>query len=371
MLRREVAAVLAFSALSLANAMPQDGDKQDSSRLPLFQFTNDGVRFNFGGYHAQAGLGGLLSGSRTGGGLHASAGTPWGANAAAGLGGSLGGDDATAGGGLYARAGLGNGRHEAGAGLGGLLDGSGRSLSPLRGGLYAGATTGNRGIGIMAGRPLTGPSASGGNNEGSNQQSGQGSDAGKSGGGRSNIQVISRSGKKQDKEVTSVEDVASKDLPAGKEIREVHSSQSAPLASSEVSGGLSANAAPEVPSLQSIGKVKLFGDTIEPAPLVPPLPNEADDAYGYRRVRIFRPKKRFWSPRKQVIIDYVPPVEAEEVVKSNIQKRQTNTRVDIVPGPGNRVPIRVPNGDGFFDDIFKIPISTLGAVNEFLNNNAG
>lgn len=43
---------------------------------------------NFGGYHAEAGLGGLLRG--TGGGLHASAGTPWGAHAGAGLGGQLG-----------------------------------------------------------------------------------------------------------------------------------------------------------------------------------------------------------------------------------------------------------------------------------------
>lgn len=43
---------------------------------------------NFGGYHAEAGLGGLLRG--TGGGLYASAGTPWGAHAGAGLGGQLG-----------------------------------------------------------------------------------------------------------------------------------------------------------------------------------------------------------------------------------------------------------------------------------------
>lgn len=68
-----------------------------SPQLPLIQFTNGGIRFNFAGYHAQAGLGGLLGGSKAGGGLHASAGTPWGANAAAGLGGLLGGDNANAG----------------------------------------------------------------------------------------------------------------------------------------------------------------------------------------------------------------------------------------------------------------------------------
>lgn len=45
---------------------------------------------NFLGYHAEAGLGG--SGPGLFGGLHASAGTPWGQNAAAGLGGSADGN---------------------------------------------------------------------------------------------------------------------------------------------------------------------------------------------------------------------------------------------------------------------------------------
>ncbi|CAL7936917.1 unnamed protein product [Xylocopa violacea] len=374
MLRRDVAAVLAFCALALVNGMPQGGDKQDSSRLPLFQFTNDGIRFNFGGYHAQAGLGGLLSGSRTGGGLHASAGTPWGAHAAAGLGGSLGGDDTTAGGGLYARAGLGNGRHEVGAGLGGLLDGSGRSLSPVSGGLFAGATTGTRGIGVVAGTPVSGPSGSDGKSEGSNEQSGGGSEGGKSG-GRSSIQIITHSDKKpqKTKEATSAEVLEPENPPAVKEIREVQYSESAPSARSEASSASLANAVPQVPLLQSVGKLKIFGDAIEPAPPVPPLSNEANDGSDnqFRRVRIIRPRKRFWAPRKQVIIDYGPPVEGQEVAKSDIQKRQATSRVDNASAPGNYVPIRIPNSDGFFDDIFKIPMSTLGAVNQFLNNNTG
>lgn len=95
---------------------------------------------NFAGYHAEAGLGGLLGGSDAKGGLFASAGTPWGPSASAGLGGGLGGADGTATGGLHARAGLGNGGPEAAAGLGGNLDGSGRSGSRARGGLYAGAS---------------------------------------------------------------------------------------------------------------------------------------------------------------------------------------------------------------------------------------
>lgn len=56
------------------------------------QFKNGGVRVNFAGYHAEAGLAGLLGGSGTRGGLYAGAGTPFGAHASADLGGALGGD---------------------------------------------------------------------------------------------------------------------------------------------------------------------------------------------------------------------------------------------------------------------------------------
>lgn len=66
------------------------------TQLPLIQFTNGGIRLNFAGYHAEAGLGGLLRGG-PGGGLHASAGTPWGAHAGAGLGGQVNGNDGSLG----------------------------------------------------------------------------------------------------------------------------------------------------------------------------------------------------------------------------------------------------------------------------------
>ncbi|XP_032590143.1 uncharacterized protein LOC6561298 [Drosophila grimshawi] len=49
---------------------------------------------NFAGYHADAGLGGLLTGDAAHGGLSASAGTPWGARSAAGLRGGLNGSPA-------------------------------------------------------------------------------------------------------------------------------------------------------------------------------------------------------------------------------------------------------------------------------------
>lgn len=48
------------------------------------------IGVNFGGYHAEAGLGGLLTGNAAHGGLIASAGTPSGQSAVAGLGGNSG-----------------------------------------------------------------------------------------------------------------------------------------------------------------------------------------------------------------------------------------------------------------------------------------
>ncbi|XP_014601646.1 PREDICTED: uncharacterized protein LOC106785562 [Polistes canadensis] len=125
--------------------------QESSGGLPFLQFTNDGVRVNFAGYHAEAGLGGLLGNSKTGGGLHASAGTPFGPQASAGLGGLLSGDNANTGGGLFAQAGLGNNRPSARAGLGGILDGSGKSNHAAAGGLFAGADLGNNQPGAQAG----------------------------------------------------------------------------------------------------------------------------------------------------------------------------------------------------------------------------
>ncbi|KAL7305010.1 hypothetical protein TKK_0002799 [Trichogramma kaykai] len=96
---------------------PQEGD---DGPLPFIQFTKGGIRVNFGGYHAQAGLGGLLTGRAADGGLHASAGIENGPSASAGLGGSLENGPQ---GGLHARAGLGGSGPAAEAGLSGSLAG--------------------------------------------------------------------------------------------------------------------------------------------------------------------------------------------------------------------------------------------------------
>lgn len=69
--------------LHLATAAPQ-----------LLTYRDGKFGVNFGGYHAEAGLGGLLTGNAAHGGLSASAGTPFGQRAGAGLGGSVDGDAA-------------------------------------------------------------------------------------------------------------------------------------------------------------------------------------------------------------------------------------------------------------------------------------
>uniref|UniRef100_A0A1E1W4P2 Uncharacterized protein n=1 Tax=Pectinophora gossypiella TaxID=13191 RepID=A0A1E1W4P2_PECGO len=82
----------------------------------LISFKDGKIGVNFAGYHAAAGLGGLLGNGATGG-LFAEAGTPHGQSARAGLGGAV---DANGGssGGLYAGATAG-GNVKASAGLGG------------------------------------------------------------------------------------------------------------------------------------------------------------------------------------------------------------------------------------------------------------
>ncbi|XP_037969177.2 uncharacterized protein LOC105389318 [Plutella xylostella] len=104
---------------------------------PQFITFKDGkLGVNFGGYHAGVGIGGLL-GDGTAGGLYAEAGTPLGQHAKAGLGGVVDKDGNTSGG-LYAGATAG-GNVRASAGLAGGVEG-GKSA----GSGYAAAQAGDR-----------------------------------------------------------------------------------------------------------------------------------------------------------------------------------------------------------------------------------
>lgn len=111
---------------------------QTARSAPQFlTFENGKIGVNFGGYHAEAGLGGLLTGNAAHGGLSASAGTPFGQSAGAGLGGSLDGRTA---GGLYAGASAGHGVG-ASAALGGGLDANGMSLGGIGAESHAGGVS--------------------------------------------------------------------------------------------------------------------------------------------------------------------------------------------------------------------------------------
>ncbi|VEN49106.1 unnamed protein product [Callosobruchus maculatus] len=101
----------------------------------LISFENGGIGINFLGFRARAGLGGLLTGNAADGGLFAEAGTPFGQNARAGLGGNVGSGRSA--GGLYADATAGGGV-SAGAGLAGQTGPEG-----TYGKSYAGASAGN------------------------------------------------------------------------------------------------------------------------------------------------------------------------------------------------------------------------------------
>ncbi|XP_076175775.1 uncharacterized protein LOC143150979 [Ptiloglossa arizonensis] len=407
MLRDKV--LIVFVLCAIVHGMPQSNGNvnQDATvSPPLLQFTNGGIRFNLGGYHAEAGLGGLLTGSRTGGGLHASAGTPWGANARAGLGGLLGGDNGNAGGGLYARAGLGNGRPEAAAGLGGLLDGSGRSSGPARGGLFAGATTGSRGVGVMTGNAFNGPygapnggpnaGPNGGPNGGPNAGSNAGANGGlngglkiddKSNGGRTNIQIIARSEKKAQKlkqvQSDSVEQPPKEEnSPAHKGVREAE--PPVPLASASIFGTVAVIPSTPGPLIaQAVAQAKTPENvgTIESVPPVPQLTTRVKEIVRVvddrpQRVKVVYPKwvarKRLRGHRKQIV--YESSLEGQDSTDSNAQKvsrRQTDEIVTYVPAKPKTVVVQTTNSNGFFDDVFNIPGSTLDAVNQFLNNNFG
>ncbi|XP_076274580.1 uncharacterized protein LOC143205270 isoform X2 [Rhynchophorus ferrugineus] len=116
---------------------------------PLLTFKDGNIGVNFLGFKASAGLGGLLNGDSTQGGLHAEAETPFGQKAGAGLGGRVGANGrsigglyagATAGGGIGAEAGLGGSVDENGARGGSFTSSSGgRTFKTVLKERYSGA----------------------------------------------------------------------------------------------------------------------------------------------------------------------------------------------------------------------------------------
>ncbi|XP_031839782.1 uncharacterized protein LOC116430162 isoform X2 [Nomia melanderi] len=318
--------------------MPQDtikGNSGSSTSPPFLQFTDGGIRVNFAGFHAQAGLGGILGGTGTGGGLHASAGTPWGASAAAGLGGALDGNNGTAKGGLYASARSGFGPSAA-AQLSGST-GPAQDTYPNENG----------------GQKPPSSASTTGSFESSSR-------------GRSNIQIISRK-------------------TSAPQLQVIHVKQSKPVAASvttNISGSVEAEPA-LASAVSPVGKVKTITKikTVEPAPPVPLLSsqnNEVVPVGNSQEVTVVYPKrafrKRLWWPRKQIV--YSSTVETEDPSTADTQqiaRRQAQgAGHSSIVVKTNSQPAQTTNENhGLFDDIFNIPISTLNAVNRLLNNNVG
>lgn len=267
--------VLALSAvlaqISLSMAAPQ-----------LLTFRDGKFGVNFGGYHAEAGLGGLLTGNAAHGGLSASAGTPHG--------------------------------QQAGAGLGGILDGNARTA----GGLYAGATAGN-GVGASA--------ALGGGLNGEGAAGGTGAEAHAGGFSRKVVKLSQTNGAAPPSETVLVHEVA----PAPQAVNTRFNQE-----------------------FDSNTRTKTFVKEVHTdleAPSAVQQPVQTHTKTVYKKKVITRPHKIHFKNR----------------FDSNGHSgggSTTQTQTSTVNAGANL-------NTNFWNDIFNIPISTLSAVNQFLNNKSG
>ncbi|EGI70807.1 hypothetical protein G5I_00388 [Acromyrmex echinatior] len=359
---------------------------------PFIQFTDGGIRLNFGGYHAEAGLGGLLRG--TGGGLFASAGTPWGAHAGAGLGGKLDADGRL-GGGLYARAGAGRGGPEAAAGLGGKLDGSRRSVNPIAGGLYAGATPGGGpGPGVFLGGGFDQPGFDGiisgsANNEANlnppevaaetsnTPVNADTTTSGKKPKGRTNIQIIPSKAHKEKERVLQADAMLRADAPADKKVKSQNKEtrRAVPILAPAAEVDLVKSVYVGAPAVKTVvlapaaaaptqgaGQVTAAVDTVTTVAN----PNVVVAKPAYPRWYL---RKRFWTRPRKIV--YVAPTATADT---------QNSPSDIVGGlfvnavgDGGVVAAGKTSyaSESFIDSIFNIPISTLSAVNNAVNQLLG
>lgn len=254
-----------------------------SAAAPQFLTFKDGkFGVNFGGYHAEAGLGGLLTGNAAHGGLSASAGTPHG--------------------------------QQAGAGLGGILDGNARTA----GGLYAGATAGH-GVGASA--------ALGGGLNGEGGAGGTGAEAHAGGISRKVVKLGQTNGAAPPSETILVHEVP----PAPQSINTRFNHQ----------------------EYDSNTRTKTFVKEVHTDLEAPPAvqqPVQTHTKTIYKKKVITRPHK----------------VHVKTRFDSNGHSGGGSTQTQT-----SMVNAGATLNSNFWNDIFNIPISTLSAVNQFLNNKSG
>ncbi|XP_026471595.1 uncharacterized protein LOC113375860 [Ctenocephalides felis] len=358
------------------------------ARPQFITFKDGRVGVNFGGYHASAGLGGLLTGDSAHGGLQAEAGTPWGARAGAGLGGDASGQGRTSGG-LYAGAASGFG-HSAGAELAGSTSAEGS---------YGVSVAGAKGVGVGVVKTVEVEQPT---------------------------PVVTNAINKNVEIVNTVETTApvEKVVPA----KQVSVVETVPAAHAGFTFTKTVQpvayvtktvqAAPVVATRVKVAEVEQMTEAPKKE-VVQEVAQEVPQYYNtvYLRKR-FRPRHFYkhygFYPAvqyasnvevvpapvqaqvvKQVSIPVPPPVVRTEFVKQvQVQPAQVVKQVEVqpvqvikevqpvqthvvkqvsVPAQGSFAAqggFTVGGSKGFFDDIFNIPISTLGAVNQFLNNRA-
>ncbi|XP_063709532.1 uncharacterized protein LOC134838025 isoform X1 [Culicoides brevitarsis] len=288
--------------------------------MPQFiTFDNGKIGVNFAGYHAEAGLGGLLTGNAAHGGLSASAGTPFGQKAGAGLGGTVAGNNGRTAGGLYA----------------GATDGFGQGASAALGGKV----------------DEFGPAG------------GSGAEA--------HAQGVSKKTVK---------------LGQGNAVKEIHSVQ-------YPSGGVSSGTVNA--QADSVIDTRFADEVATPVVKKKVVHKEKTYVRPHKEVVHEEPEfdyKNFldfgffsnlgaqfggnhYPGDQQVIVEktYAAPIHhTQKEVKLHHRNNFAAGAVGAQAGPaagGVTYTKTVNTGGSFFDDIFNIPISTLRAVNGFLNNN--
>ncbi|XP_001663090.2 uncharacterized protein LOC5576988 isoform X1 [Aedes aegypti] len=294
---------------------------------------------NFGGYHAEAGLGGLLTGNSAHGGLSASAGTP-------------------------------NGQ-QAGAGLGGLLDGNDRSA----GGGYAGATAGS-GVGTSA--------AFGGSLNNAGSAGGLGAEAHAPGTSKKVVKIGQTNGGAPPSETTLVHEAPPAPFATHTRFNdETNVRTKTKTVLKEVHTDLQAPPAIQPPAhshTKTIYKKKVITRPHKVAIVESSYDNGAQGGqisnnFDLNRFFDFQAFSNIASsyshpaPPAPSSFNSVAQVHHQD---SEIQKEiHLNTRYDSNGHSGGSThthTVQAANNPNFWNDIFNIPISTLSAVNQFLNN---
>ncbi|XP_063826656.1 uncharacterized protein LOC135076121 [Ostrinia nubilalis] len=294
---------------------------------------NDGkLGVNFGGYHAAVGIGGILgqNGSSSGSGLFAEAGTPYGQAAHAGFGGSMNSDGRPVGG-LFAGATAGN-KITAQAGIGGAVNGN-----KVQGNGFASAQAGNQFASSGLGGDASGAGANGFTFSGTNSFLG------------------GTKGK--------VDTVEVKPLPDQTNVKKVHKEF-------------------KLDSANEVNFVPLAADKPSVEEQTPVVVKETTYVQTPPQVvekHVYKHTKPRHHLRK---IAYVGGDVAVAQPQPAIQKRidvgvEANAGAAADVGAGGNAgqvytkQVTFQRNPNFFADIFNIPISTLKAVGNFLGNAAG